>query len=100
MSLGNDLSVVSNIESESFTFDEDGNFIFENDNEETERIGDYSCSDENVEICEDGECEIWPFDQNENQTVTIFRKNYVDEFTDYKEECSATESILIQKKNN
>ena len=96
----NDLSVVSNIESESFTFDEDGNFIFENDNEEIERIGDYSCSDENVEICEDGECEIWPFDQNENQTVTIFRKNYVDEFTDYKEECSATESILIQKKNN
>ena len=62
-------------------------------------VGDYSCSEDNVELCEEGDCEIWPFTQGDNQ-VTIYREDYSDEYTDYKDECTATETFIIQKNNN
>ena len=94
---GIELEVESNIESEFYAFDEDGNFSITGESEDT--IGDYSCSEDNVELCEEGDCEIWPFTQEDGQ-ATIYIEDYSDEYTDYKEECTATGTIIIQKNNN
>ena len=69
------------------------NYSFEETSDD--QYGDYSCTGSSIELCYEGNCIIWPFSpSNDVVTNTI---EYFDEYTEFKEECTATQTFIIQK---